>query len=183
MPKRDAPRGRYFSPGAEDYQIGWFAEACLAIIFTPWMLIRYLFLPRFVGIEKVVIGAVQSSLASGERSIFDAQIKKVNFVQRSPVGRQIEATFFRWRLFRMQTRRMPKFPFGESSCVLFATVKLGIDDKIFIADIISFDGRISSIICRTNTYDFYKRTDFKLLDVDVEPVEIDDKGKFVKFVR
>lgn len=182
MPKRDAGKGRYFFPESES-EPGWAIEAFGALLVTLWMIIRYLFLPIFKEVEKTVIEAVRQALPPDERRIFDAQISKVNFVQSGGGGGELEAVLMRWRFIRIQPFSMPKLPYGDPSCVLFATVKLGLEDKIFTADIIAYDGSCDFIIIRPDPYDFYKRKDFKVLDVDVEPVEIDHKGKFVKFVQ
>ncbi len=182
MAKRDASaKLKYGSEGDQD-SIGWFPELVLALLFTPWMLLRFLLWPKFEGIEKVALGAVESALPSEQRAIFRKQIDTVNFVQRGTTRKATEATFFRWRLVRMQTRRLPKFNHDTKQCVIFATVRLQIDSKEFVADFLCYEGVLSFIIFNPDPYELYDREDFVVVDVDLEPVAIDDKGKFQAFV-
>ena len=174
-------KGNYGSP--EDAgDIGWFPELVGALLFTPWMLLRFLLWPKFEGIEKAALDAVELALPSEMRATFRKQIRTVNFVQRATISNATEATFFRWRLVRMQTRNLPKFENHTAYCVLFATVRLQLDNKEFVADFLSYNGILSFINFSPDPYEYYDRDDFVVLDVDLEPVAIDKKGKFQRFL-
>lgn len=183
MAKRNATAKTDYGSMEDEGDLGWLPELILAVIFTPWVLTRLLLWPKFNSIENAVLKAVRPLLGAKEGVIYDAQIRKVNFVQQTTVGRRTEVTFFRWRFVRMQTRRLPRFEHQEHYCVLFATVKLQIDDQTIVADLLSYEGVLSFIFFSPDADVYYDRDDITILDVDAEPVAIDAEGKFLAVVQ
>ncbi len=179
MPKRNAAvKSDYW---AENVKLSKMGTAFLSLLFTPYVLIRILFLPKLVPLEQAIINSVLMELSEEDAEKLKIQLKEVSIIQRQDTKRYSESTMFRWRLLYLSQSSKRPFKHVEGHCIIFTTVKFKVDQKTILCDLINMDGVLAFFLFNKNIRNYSDRTDIEIIDVDTDAVVIDRKGAFVSY--
>lgn len=185
MPKRDAAvKGDFFV--SDKIEISWFTRLVLDVLFSPVLIFQILFIPKLRPLERKLLDVVIDHMSEEDQKRLKLQLWENNLNSRSGGMTSPENIFQQWYFIPFRSFSFRPFVDAPGHFILLATVKFKLDGKRVTFDLFSLKGVLFSLRFKSLPFNDGRseyRTDIEIVSVDIEPVVLDDRGKFLRFAN